>query len=160
MLRSISTLLLPIASFVVFVLMFLILNGPLQESRGVDFVFAFGCTPFCWSCSIACGLHAVKRKKTTFPKSEGVSKILLYFSFFSILASGVALASGRDIGLLLLAFFVLFCGAVCCLVSIFITFIIVIRDVLDLHTWVIFITQMFWMFASFYFHDVAADLFH
>ncbi|MCL2624713.1 MAG: hypothetical protein FWD31_13710, partial [Planctomycetaceae bacterium] len=126
MIRSLSILILPIASIVVFALMMQIL-GVLREDGGIAFVFAFGCEPLCWACSTACGLYAVKQNGTAFPKSELASKIFLYVSFISILASGVALVAGLDIGLLLLAFFVLFCGAVCCLISVFITFFIIVR---------------------------------
>ena len=157
MFKKLLLLLLPIASFAVFVLMLQILYV-LPQVGGTAFIFAFGCIPLCWTCSTACGYHEVKRKRVTFPKSVSASKIFLFVSFFAILASGVALFAGRDIGLLLSAFFVLFCSAICCLVSVFITFFTIIRSQQDFYSWVIFMTQIFWAVASFYIYFLIGEL--
>ena len=151
-LRS-KILLLPLASFGVVMLLLLILFGPLRESRGAAFDFALSCIPFCWLCSIANGFYAVKRKNAVFPKLEKTSSVLLCLSLLSFIASWL-LTEGD-----LMAPAILWMSdAVWCLVSLLITLFIIIRDVRDLHTWVIFVTQIFWVVVAFCFLILAASI--
>jgi hypothetical protein len=93
----------------------------------------------CGICLVANGLYAVQRKKTQFPKLYITSLILLTLS----------------IGLLctVTLFFPLLLIFACCLVSLFITLFVIIREARnDVYTWIILLTQLLWGFAWYFFY--------
>ena len=157
-------------SFAVAAIMLWILFGLLRaEARGTFILYLVGSIFFCWWCSVACGLYAVKRKKIIFPKMARASSILFCLSSLSLaattwhlLAAGLLPAGyGRmeaAVELVSAINWVLavmhISGPVWCLLSFLITIFILIRDVRDIRTWIILITQAGWVVAVFVFASV------
>ena len=140
---------LPLLSFVAFILL---LGIVLNSNSGSDaIVLGFCCITLSWLCSVACGWYAVKRKETTFPKLIKVSMVLLGLSLLSLIISVLAIGFGIMESLALH-------GIMWCLASCFITLYVIVRDVKDFHTWILFFTQILWIAFSFYFHYITVRI--